>query len=82
MVLSVGKLLINWGKACVRFVCSLKGIEKFSVRLGGGLELTKFSSFEIVRNGIDVCSETAECVGDDVRFSCLVFDFEVVCLDG
>ena len=81
MILSIRKLLIDWGKACVRFVCILKGVEKFSVRLGGGLELTKFSSFEVVRNGVNVGSETAECICDNVCFSSLMFDFEVVCLD-
>ena len=82
VVLSVSELLINWGKACICFVCILKGVEKFSVGLGGGLELTEFSSFKVVRNGINVCSETAECVCDNVCFSGLVFDFEVVCLNG
>ena len=81
MVLSVRKLLINWGKACIRFVCILKGVEKFSVRLRGGLELTEFSSFEVVGNGVNVGSETTECICDNVCFSSLMFDFEVVCLD-
>ena len=81
MILSIRKLLMDRCKACIRFVCSLKGVEKFSVRLGGGLELTKLGSFEIVRNGVNVGSETAECICDNVCFSSLVFDFEVVCLD-
>ena len=68
MILSIRKLLIDRRKACVRFLCIVKGVEKFSMRLGGGLELTKFGSFEIVRNSVNVGSETAECICDNVCF--------------
>ena len=51
------------------------------MRLGGGLELTEFSSCKVVRNNIEVCSEPAECIGDDICFSGLVFYFEVIGLN-
>ena len=82
MILSIREMLVDRCKACVSFVCGLKGIEEFSVRLGRGLELAEFSSFEVIRNGVNVGSETAECIGDDVCFPCLVFDFEVIGLNG
>ena len=49
--------------------------------VGGGLELTEFSGCKVIRNNVDVCSETAECIGDDICFSCLVFYFEVIGLN-
>ena len=82
MILSIRKLFKDWGKTCVCFVCILKGVEKFSMRVGGGLELTKFGSCEIVWNGVNVGGEAAERICDNVCFSSLVFDFEVICLDG
>ena len=82
MILSIRELLIEGRKACIHFVCLLERIEEFGLRLGGRLELTEFSSCKIIRNSIDICCETAECVGDYVCFSCLVFDFEVIGLNG
>ena len=82
MVLSITQLLVEGGETRVVFVCSLEGIEEFSMRLRRSLELAELSSCEIIGDGIDVCSKTAECIGDDVGFASLVFNFEVVCLDG
>ena len=82
MVLSIRELLIDRCKACVSFVCRLKRIKEFSMGLGGGLELAELSSCKIIRNGINVGSEAAECICDNVCFSCLMFDFEVIGLNG
>ena len=45
------------------------------------LELTELCSCEIVGNSVDVCGEMAKGICDDVCFSCLVFDFEVIGLN-
>ena len=74
--------LVERGKVCVGFVCLVERVKQFGVRLGRRLELAELGSRKVIRNGVDVCSETAEGVSDDVGFSCLVFDFEVVCLNG
>ena len=52
------------------------------MRLRRSLELTELCSSEIVGNSVDVGSETAKGIGDDVCFACLVLYFEVIGLDG
>ena len=81
MILSITKLLIEGGEAWVCFVGGVERVKEFSVRLRGSLELTELCGGEIVGNSIDMYSETAKCIGDDVCFSCLVFYFEVICLN-
>ena len=81
MILSITKLLIEGVEACVGFVCGLERVEEFSVRLRRSLELTELRSSEIVGNSVDVYSETAKSIGDDVCLSSLVFHFEVICLN-
>ena len=81
MILSIAELLIERCKACVSLVCLVERIKQFSMRLRGRLELTEFHSCEVIGNSVDVCSEAAEGIGDNVCFARLVFDFEIVCLD-
>ena len=46
VVLSIGKLLVNWGKACISFICVLKGVEKFSMWLRRGFGVDKIEQFQ------------------------------------
>ena len=82
VILAVAELLVEGGKVCVGFVGLVESVKQLGVRLGRRLELAELSSRKVIRNGVNVCSETAEGVSDDVCFSCEVFDFEVVCLNG
>ena len=81
VILSITKLLIEGVEACVGFVCGLERVEEFSVRLRRSLELTELRSGEIIGNSVDVCSETAKGISDDVCLFSLVFYFEVICLN-
>ena len=81
VILSVAELLIERGKVCVGFVGLVEGVKQFGMGLGGCLELAELSGHEVIRNSVDVCGEAAECFGDNVCFSRLVFYFEVICLN-
>ena len=82
VILAVAELLVEGGKVCVGFVGLVERVKQFGVRMGRRLELAELGSRKVIGNGVDVCSETAEGVSDDVGFACEVFDFEVIGLDG
>ena len=82
VILAVAELLIERGKVCVGFVGLVERVKQVGVRLGRRLELAELGSRKVIGDGVDVCGETTECVSDDVGFAGLVFDFEVVRLDG